>query len=47
MHYLRKAKDEGYTSLAAVKTDPAFSAVLNDPGLPEILAPKIVEAPQQ
>ena len=47
MHYLRKAKDEGYTSLAEVKTDPAFSAVLNDPGLPEILAPKIVEAPQQ
>jgi hypothetical protein len=47
MHYLRKAKDEGYLSLSAVKTDPAFSAVLKDPGMQEILAPKPVEAPQQ
>jgi len=47
MHYLRKAKDEGFLSLTAVKTDPAFSAVLKDPGMQEILAPKPVEAPQQ
>ena len=44
--YLRKAKDEGYKDLAAVKTDPSFAAVVKDPGIQEILAPKPVEAPQ-
>ena len=38
--YLRKAKDEGYKELAALKTDPSFSAVLKEPGIQEILAPK-------
>jgi tetratricopeptide (TPR) repeat protein len=38
--YLRKAKDEGYKELAAVKTDPSFAAVLKDPGIQEVLAPK-------
>jgi tetratricopeptide (TPR) repeat protein len=38
--YLRKAKDEGYTQLAAAKSDPAFAAVLKEPGIQEILAPK-------
>jgi tetratricopeptide (TPR) repeat protein len=38
--YLRKAKDEGYKELAALKTDPSFSAVLKEPAIQEILAPK-------
>jgi tetratricopeptide (TPR) repeat protein len=38
--YLRKAKDEGYKELSAVKTDPSFAAVLKDPGIQEVLAPK-------
>jgi tetratricopeptide (TPR) repeat protein len=38
--YLRKAKDEGYKDLAAAKTDPAFSAVLKDPAIQEVLTPK-------
>jgi len=35
--YLRKAKDEGYQDLNAVKTDPAFASVLNDPSVQELL----------
>jgi tetratricopeptide (TPR) repeat protein len=45
--YLRKAKDEGFTALAAAKTDPDFAAVLKDPGIQEILAPKPVESAQR
>jgi tetratricopeptide (TPR) repeat protein len=37
--YLRKAKDEGYAQLSA-ESDPAFAAVLKDPGIQEVLAPK-------
>ena len=37
--YLRKAKDEGYKDLNAVKTDPSFAAVLKDPAIQEVLAP--------
>ena len=44
--YLRKAKDEGYKELADVKKDPAFTAVLKDPEMQEILAPKPVESTQ-
>lgn len=44
--YLRKAKDEGYKELAAVKSDPSFAAVLKDPAIQEVLAPKPAEAPQ-
>jgi len=44
LRYLRKAKDEGFTSLGEVKTDPAFSAVLKDPAMEEILAPKIADS---
>jgi len=41
LHYLRKAKEEGFVGLAAdVKKDPAFTAVLEDPAIGEILAPK-------
>ena len=38
--YLRKAKDEGYKNLSVIKTDPSFAAVLQDPGIQEVLAPK-------
>lgn len=39
IHYLRKAREEGYSSMATVKTDPAFSAMLQDPGIKEIIEP--------
>src|SRR5467141_1416911 len=38
--YLRKAKDEGYKELSSVKSDISFAAVLKDPGIQEVLAPK-------
>src|ERR1700756_1785905 len=38
--YLRKAKDEGYKELSAAKSDPSFAAVLKDPAVQEVLAPK-------
>jgi tetratricopeptide (TPR) repeat protein len=41
--YLRKAKDEGYAALADVNKDPAFTAVLKDPAVQELLAPKPAE----
>jgi tetratricopeptide (TPR) repeat protein len=44
--YLRKAKDEGYKELAAAKTDPTFAAVLKDPAIQEVLAPKPPETSQ-
>lgn len=44
--YLRKAKDEGYKELNAVKSDPSFAAVLKDSGIQEVLTPKPVDAPQ-
>jgi tetratricopeptide (TPR) repeat protein len=46
MHYLRKAKDEGYKNLGDVKKDPAFAAALKDPGMQEILTPKPTEPSQ-
>jgi tetratricopeptide (TPR) repeat protein len=44
IHYLRKAKEEGYAALSDVKTDPAFSAAMKDPAMTEILAPKPADA---
>ncbi len=44
--YLRKAKEEGYTSMNDVKKDPAFAAVLKDPVVVEMLAPKAAESAQ-
>jgi tetratricopeptide (TPR) repeat protein len=44
--YLRKAKEEGYASIGDVKKDPAFSAVLKDPAVIELLAPKTAESAQ-
>src|SRR2546421_11052431 len=38
--YLRKAKDEGYKELSAVKSDPSFAAALKDPAIQEVLSPK-------
>ncbi len=44
--YLRKAKDEGYKELAAINADPSFAAVLNDPAIQDVLAPKPTDGPQ-
>lgn len=44
--YLRKAKEEGYASMNDVKKDSAFAAVLKDPAVIEMLAPKAVETAQ-
>ena len=44
--YLRKAKDEGYKELSAVRSDPSFAAVLKDPGVQEVLAPKVLDGTQ-
>ena len=44
--YLRKAKDEGYKELAAIKTDSSFAIVMKDPAVQEVLAPKPADAPQ-
>src|SRR2546430_1776582 len=44
--YLRKAKDEGYKELSAVKSDPSFAAVLKDPSVQEGIAPRPPSSPQ-
>jgi tetratricopeptide (TPR) repeat protein len=44
--YLRKAKEEGYTSMKDVKKDPAFAAVLKDPVVIDLLEPKPTESAQ-
>jgi tetratricopeptide (TPR) repeat protein len=44
--YLRKAKEEGYAKISDVKKDPAFAAVLTDPVIIDMLAPKPVESAQ-
>jgi tetratricopeptide (TPR) repeat protein len=41
--YLKKAKDEGYSEINTVSSDPSFAAVLKDPAVQELLAPKPVE----
>lgn len=41
IYYLRKSRDEGFADMAAaVKGDPAFTAVLKTPGMDELLAPQ-------
>jgi tetratricopeptide (TPR) repeat protein len=45
--YLRKSKEEGYTQINEVKKDPAFAALLKDPVVIDLLAPKPVESAQQ
>jgi len=44
--YLRKAKDEGYKQLAAIKEDPSVDAVIKNPAIQEVLAPRPEDAPQ-
>jgi tetratricopeptide (TPR) repeat protein len=44
--YLRKSKEEGYTQINEVKKDPAFAALLQDPAVIDLLAPKSVESAQ-
>jgi len=44
--YLRKAKEEGYAQMNEVKKDPAFAAVVKDPVVIDLLAPKPVESTQ-
>jgi tetratricopeptide (TPR) repeat protein len=44
--YLRKAKEEGYAQFNEVKRDPAFAAVVTDPVVIDLLAPKPVESTQ-
>lgn len=46
LFYLRKARDEGFASLASVKTDPAFAAVVKDAAVQEFLAPPATDAPK-
>jgi tetratricopeptide (TPR) repeat protein len=46
IHYLRKAKDEGYKQFTDIKKDPAFGAALKDPAVQEMLVPKPVDATQ-
>lgn len=46
IHYLRKAKDEGYKNFADIKKDPAFGAALKDPSVQELLVPKPADATQ-
>ncbi len=44
--YLRKAKDEGYKDLSAVKSDPSFAVVLKDPAIQEVIATKPLDGTQ-
>src|SRR5216684_2159480 len=44
--YLRKAKEEGYAQINDVKKDPAFAAVVKDPVVIDLLAPKPPESAQ-
>jgi tetratricopeptide (TPR) repeat protein len=44
--YLRKAKEEGYAQINDVTKDSAFAAVLKDPVVVDLLAPKPVESTQ-
>jgi tetratricopeptide (TPR) repeat protein len=44
--YLRKAKDEGYKQLAAIKEDPSFAAIIKNPAIQEVLAPRPEDNPQ-
>jgi len=46
IHYLRKAKDEGYKQFTDIKKDPAFGAALKDPAVQELLVPKPLDATQ-
>jgi tetratricopeptide (TPR) repeat protein len=38
--YLKKAREEGYQDMQAIKTDPSFADVVQDPAVQELLAEK-------
>ena len=44
IHYLRKAKDEGYKNLADAKKDPAFAIAIKDPAVQELFVLKVAES---
>lgn len=44
--YLRKARDEGYQELSAIKSDPSFAQVIASPDIQELLIPKRAEDTQ-
>jgi tetratricopeptide (TPR) repeat protein len=45
-YYLRKSRDEGYTDFEKAKTDPAFSGMLTNPSVREVLGmPEISSSP--
>jgi len=46
IHYLRKAKDEGYKDFADIKKDPSFAAALKNPAVQELLVPRPAEPSQ-
>ncbi|MGB9477881.1 MAG: tetratricopeptide repeat protein, partial [Candidatus Acidiferrum sp.] len=45
--YLKKARDEGYKDLDAVKSDPSFATVLKDPAVQDFLTEKTAGTVQQ
>jgi tetratricopeptide (TPR) repeat protein len=38
--YLKKARDEGYQDMKALKTDPSFQIVIKDPAVQDLLLPE-------
>jgi len=44
--YLKKARDEGYQDMNAVKSDPSFLIVIKDPAVQELLVEKTPDAVQ-
>jgi tetratricopeptide (TPR) repeat protein len=46
IHYLRKAKDEGYKNFSDIKKDPAFAAALKNPEIQQLLVSKPEDAAQ-
>ena len=46
IHYLKKAKDEGYKNFTDIRKDPAFGAALKDPAVQELLVPKPADTAQ-
>jgi tetratricopeptide (TPR) repeat protein len=38
--YLKKARDEGYQDMKAVKSDPSFQIVIKDPAVQDLLLPE-------
>lgn len=48
-HYLKLARDDGYADFLTAQTDPAFSKVIKDPGVQEVLRvePSYASAPKK